>query len=255
MLSTSDSIRLEAWESDKLKVRTSSKNKAFLLLTIVERVKKLQNVVVKSTSFINDDDELVVVPGPWAIVKPVSPIPAQRQFDDAVEDEDDSAPGTPITSPPNRFRALSTAASAAGRHRAASSPVVSPSKYVIRNEFGHARIQQYLAHPEHRERSMSGDSSDSNGSHHQRQSPTAPAVEELFETGGHVVLHPDVFQACIEKGWGIRHPLAGHYHPITGTQIPPTTMLFRAPTTQQELEVIWNVVVSSYLWVIETSKD
>ena len=218
----------------------------------MERVKKLENVVVKSTSFINDDDELVVIPGPWAIVKPVTTPTVSRSqtFNDTIE-EDDSEPGTPVSPPTSRFRALSTTASAAAtRQRTGSSPAGTPSKYVIRNEFGHARIQQYLAHPEQRERSMSGDSADS---HNSRQSPST--AEEIFETGGHVVLHPDVFQTCIEKGWGIRHPLAGHYHPITGTQIPETTMLFRAPCTPQDLEVIWEIVVSSYLWVIQTSKD
>lgn len=218
----------------------------------MERVKKLENVVVKSTSFINDDDELVVVPGPWAIVKPVSSPTVSQQvpFYD-VGEESDSSPGSPFSPPANRFRALSTTASAAAtRTRTGSSPAGSPSKYVIRNEFGHARIQQYLVHPEQRERSGSGDSSDSQINRH---SPST--AEELFETGGHVVLHPDVFNACLEKGWGIRHPLAGHYHPITGTQIPETTMLFRAPCTQQELETVWEIVVSSYLWVIQITKD
>jgi len=246
MLANYDTIRLEEWGTDKIKSRTPAKSKANLLLILVERVKKLDNVVVKSTSFINDEDELVVVPGPWAIVKPAfSPVVAtninrnELSFDDLDFDGEGESSPRPFGRPSPLVNRVRSASTTAGVH---SRTVSTPTKYVIRNEFGHARIQQYMAHPE-RERTYSKDSSEGS------------EEEDLFETGGHVVLHPDVFHICIDKGWGIRHPLAGHYHPITGTQIPETTLLFRAPCTPQDLEVIWDIVVSSYLFVTETAQD
>ncbi len=228
-------------------------------------------MVVKSTSFINDDDELVVVPGPWSIVRPlisesrtVSPslgnsvgndvIDFRSDDDDEDDDEEEQTPSASNNSTPlRRFRSPSTTVSNQPITRSSSSPTHvllgrsghshTPPKCVIRNEFGHARIQQYIIHPEKIHAHYHTLLTDENAS---RNIPE----EELFETGGHVVLHPAVFEKCIARGWGMRHPLAGHFHPITGTEIPPTTMLFRAPRTECELEVIWKIVVKSYLWIL-----
>jgi len=215
--------------------KCSPKTKASYLLALVERVKKLDNVVVKSNVLIGENDEMVLIPGPWAIVEPTRSL---SSIDSNEDDFDVESKSNPFMSPDSRKRAPSVA-SPFNRSRSYSRD---SSKFVIRNEFGHARIQHYLLHPG-RERSGSGSSVDS----HQK-SPNK-GDDEVFETGGHVVLPPDVFQDCIDKGWGIRHPLAGHYHPITGTQIPETTLLFRAPSCDADLEIVWNIVLSSYAWL------
>ncbi len=44
----------------------------------------------------------------------------------------------------------------------------------------------------------------------------------------------------------------GHFHPITGSEIPSTTMLFRAPASEADLESVWEIVVRSYCWVTLT---
>ena len=194
---------------------------------------------------VDDDDEMVLIPGPWAIVEPVHSSAHQFDFD---EIDADTMPNTLVNSLSvsrrNREPSIVT------RNRS-SSGVTDSSKFIIRNEFGHARIQEYLARPEKRERSLSKDSTDSKGSPKKHSRMLEVSDEDVFETGGHVVLHPDVFQTCIEKGWGIRHPLAGHYHPITGTQIPETTMLFRAPCSDEDLDAVWSIVLSSYTWLTQ----
>jgi len=165
----------------------------------------------------------------------------------------------------SRFRSPSTTVSnrtsrpspPTSRRPTLSSP--SSGKYVIRNEFGHARIQQYIVHPDkvgvhYHDLAAVAESSQDTGrmnGHHRLNIPR----EELFETGGHVVLHPTVFKKCVETGWGMKHPLAGHFHPITGTEIPDTTMLFRAPGSMEELEVVWRIVCHSYRYVTALLPD
>jgi len=266
-----DKINIGKWENGSVIGHVSAAVKGDFLVALVDKVKGLDHVVVKSTSFINDEDELVVVPGPWSIVKPLvsqSRIPpgnssgtevidfrSDEDEDDEEEDEEEETPaGSNNSTPLRRFRSPSTTVSNQPTSRSSNSSPThvllgrsahshTPPKCVIRNEFGHARIQQYIIHPEkvhtHYHTLLTAE-----------QSLLTIPEEELFETGGHVVLHLAVFKKCIARGWGMRHPLAGHFHPITGTEIPPTTMLFRAPRTESELEVIWKIVVKSYLWVL-----
>jgi len=222
--------------------KCSPKTKATYLLTLVERVKKLDNVVVKSNVLIGEDGEKILIPGPLAIVEPTRSLSSFDSIEDDFDVESQSNTA-PITYEAKKLRAPSVA-SPYNRSRSFSRD---STKFVVRNEFGHARIQQYLLHPyPNRDRTGSGDSSDKESLKSGKK-----VDEELFETGGHVVLHPNVFQACIDKGWGIRHPLAGHYHPITGTQIPETTLLFRAPICDADLEMIWSIVLSSYKWLTQ----
>ncbi len=141
----------------------------------MDRVKTLDNVVVKSTTFINDEDEMVLIPGPWAILKPASRTSTTSRGSPDLSEDLDEVLGTPDLSDSlessqegtvgapssmfNRFRSPSTTASnqqpfsrSPSNSLRRSSPNASPSnlagKCVVRNEFGHARIQQYIVHPE-----------------------------------------------------------------------------------------------------------
>lgn len=97
-------------------------------------------------------------------------------------------------------------------------------KFVARNEFGHIRFQNFLS---------------------QHQNKVHHATELV---GGHCVLPPSFFKECIAKGWGSAHPFAGRYHPIVGTVIPETTLVFKAPRDAVEAQVLWEILHASYLW-------
>ena len=56
----------------------------------------------------------------------------------------------------------------------------------------------------------------------------------------HAALPPDLAQDAIEAGWAELHPVAR-----TGL-IPPTTVMLYAPRDQDELEVVYGLVLASY---------
>lgn len=56
----------------------------------------------------------------------------------------------------------------------------------------------------------------------------------------HAALPPELAQAAIDAGWAELHPVAR-----TGL-IPPTVVMIYAPRNQEELEVIYSLVVASY---------
>jgi len=252
-----DHIDLNKWERIHSEEEPPINTKMNLLMVLVDRVKTLDGVVVKSTSYINDDDELVVMSGPWSVAKKV---PVSMVHDDDTDDEVEVEGVQQQTMSPFRHRAPSTTNShyleeTSTRRRTTGSHVVrSTAKCVVRNEFGHARIQQYVMQ-------QSRAHNHGHGHHHgqghanSHNHGAAEEAGEVFETGGHCVLHSAVFQKCIDQGWGMKHPLAGHFHPIVGTEIPETTMLFRVPRNATELEVIWNIVQKSYLWVTSPSSN
>jgi phospholipase/carboxylesterase len=51
----------------------------------------------------------------------------------------------------------------------------------------------------------------------------------------HLTLQPDVYREVLAKGWGEPHPVSG-------------TMMIWGPRSEEELEVIWSLVRSSYLY-------
>lgn len=56
----------------------------------------------------------------------------------------------------------------------------------------------------------------------------------------HASLPPDIAQAAIDAGWAELHPVA-----MSGL-IPPTTVMLYAPRNDDELEVVYNLVLASY---------
>lgn len=153
-------------------------------------------------SYITDSGEVVLIPGPWAIER--------DEAKDEDRDEDNESTDTASTD---------------------------SNKFVVRNEFGHARLQYLVekletldAYPDPEESSI-----------------------QVNEVGGHCVVSREIFQLAISKGWGMKHPFAGRYHPIAGNVIPETTMLFFTPRNSDELEVVWKLVLSSYVYVSQDS--
>jgi hypothetical protein len=116
------------------------------------------------------------------------------------------------------------------------------SRFVVRNEFGHVRVQVMIEMLEAlQERGQS-------------TAQVTPIVTnpDVIRIGGHIVLPHADFAACIAAGLGEQHPFAGRYHPIAGNTIPETTLLFYGPRTEEELEVIWSLVRKSYEWVFSS---
>jgi hypothetical protein len=97
-------------------------------------------------------------------------------------------------------------------------------KFVVGKEFGHIRLQHFLS------------------THQGKEHGTA----ELL--GGHCVLPPEAFQRCVTHGWGSPHPFGGRYHPIVGTTIPETTLVFKAPRNAAEAGALFSILHISYLW-------
>lgn len=153
---------------------------------------------MKNISFITNAGDTVLIPGPLSLNYPR----VQKSEEDAELEESGSLDG-------------------------------GEQKFVVRNEFGHIRMQPLLEYLEHFADDAQTDA---------RLNPKA------IEIGGHCVVPDDIFMECIQKGWGQKHPFGGRYHPITGTTIPANTLLFYSPRSKEELEVIWKVVVKSYEW-------
>lgn len=178
-----------------------------LLMTLVSRVSQLPQVVVKQVPMMMPSGDLVLIPGPWSL-------------------EMSSSRSSSLTDGDEK-----TVPALAGEEEEESSS--KRDRFVVRNEFGHARLHQLLelidAHCE------GNDDADS-------LNPRA------VEVGGHCVLPPDIFDECVDKGWGSKHPFAGRYHPITGTVVPDTTLLYHSPRDDYELEAIWKVILKSYEW-------
>lgn len=107
----------------------------------------------------------------------------------------------------------------------------SKHKFVARDEFGHIRLQNFLSLHQGKD-------------HH-------PC--ELI--GGHCVLPPHAFALAEERGWGSAHPFAGKFHPIVGTVIPETTLVFKAPRDAAEAAVLWELIFVSYLWAAGKIQD
>lgn len=139
-----------------------------------------------------------------------------------------------------------------GERRSSCSASTS-DRFVVRNEFGHARIQQFI-----RQLEMNADMSSSHVTHtplvhqhsfiasHSHHPATPPA--DATAVGGHCTLPMEVFETCLVNGWGWKHPFGGQYHPITGTVIPETTLLYPSPRNEEELEIVWKIVHLSYEW-------
>lgn len=56
----------------------------------------------------------------------------------------------------------------------------------------------------------------------------------------HAALPPDLAQAAIDRGWAELHPVARM------GLIPPTTVMLYAPRDDEELDVVYGLVVASY---------
>ncbi len=164
-------------------------------------MKALDHVSIKQIPFTTRNGDVVLIPGPWSLE--VSSRTRDTSFDDDGED------------------CLSRR------------DCPSPDRFVVRNEFGHARLQQLLEYID----AYCDDAESDNRINHR-----------AVEVGGHCVLPPDIFEECLDKGWGCKHPFAGRYHPIAGTMVPDTTLLYFTPRDQQELEALWKVILKSYEW-------
>jgi hypothetical protein len=181
---------------------------------------------------------MVQVPGPFAIcfrqslkggslvTGGTAPDDADEPVDDAPDDEDEEETNPEIDDDDDDEEEND-------RRRFTSSPNFHQEKFVVRNEFGHIRLQHLLE----------GIENSSYGENPNQQL-------QQFEVGGHCVLPEKLFQSCIAKGWGQKHMLSGRYHPIAGTVIPETTLLFSAPRNEEELEIVWNILKASYDWAL-----
>jgi hypothetical protein len=105
----------------------------------------------------------------------------------------------------------------------------SSRKFIVRTEFGHIRLQPFL--------SPHGGAS------------TVNTSQDVV--AGHCVLPPDIFQLCVNNNWGVAHPFAGRFHPIVGSTVPESTMVFRAPRSLDEAQWLWKILYASYLWASE----
>jgi Family of unknown function (DUF5519) len=56
----------------------------------------------------------------------------------------------------------------------------------------------------------------------------------------HATLPPDLVDAAIEAGWAELHPVARMGY------IPATTVMLYAPRTQDELEIVYGLLLASY---------
>ncbi|MGI8827157.1 MAG: luciferase family protein [Chloroflexota bacterium] len=60
------------------------------------------------------------------------------------------------------------------------------------------------------------------------------------DQSAHAALPPEVAQAAIDAGWAELHPVARR------GLIPPTTVMIYAPRTGDELEIVFQLILSSY---------
>lgn len=175
-----------------------------MLMNVVSRVKQLDHVSVKQVPFTTRNGDVVLIPGPWSLEMSTEGSPQHPSS--VADDAEDGCP----------------------RRRSTS-----PDRFVVRNEFGHARLQQLL---EYIDEYCDDAESDMQINH------------RAIEVGGHCVLSPDIFEECLDKGWGCKHPFAGRYHPIVGTVVPDTTLLYFTPRDERECETLWKIILKSYEW-------
>lgn len=189
----------------------------------------LPHVTMKKIPYMNGMGEIISLPGPWAIetdsspVTPATPATMNRRRLDLADDVDDADD-------------VESVSSADESDHPSRLPTV--DRFVVRNEFGHVRIQPLIDALEHL----------------QEHGRTMRSLD-VFKVGGHCVLPPDIFQACLEAGKGEKHPFAGRFHPIAGNVIPETTLLFYGPRSEEELEDVWSIVLASYDWVRATCQS
>jgi hypothetical protein len=145
-------------------------------------------------------------------------------FDDDTEEDDDFVEEVPES------EEIIDSSSSLTRHHS------DPEKFVVRNEFGHIRIQHLLDILEQ----FSYGNTIANTHFNM----------DAMEIGGHCVLPKSFYDHSISKGWGKQHIFAGRFHPIVGTIIPETTLMFYAPRNETELETVWNIIIQSYQWAL-----
>jgi hypothetical protein len=184
-------------------------------------VKELPNVVVKQVPVMISSGDVVLVPGPWSLH--TRSRTASAEADSAVPTGGEKRPSFDDDEDDESMRASSNANAAA----------LNQDRFVVRNEFGHARLQPLL------------ELIDAQWDDSERDAVLNPRIADV---GGHCVLPPDFFEECLDKGWGTKHPLAGRYHPITGTVVPSTTLVYFAPRDERELDLIWSIICKSYDW-------
>lgn len=207
---------------------------------------------IKSIPYITNIGEIVSVPGPWSLRPPVIVDDAialdgaedEESDEEEIEDDDDDLPHGMSVGNGNGIGGLASLSRSQSITSAnASMASFSNDKFVVRNEFGHARIQPLL------------DLIDSLYDDGIIATIPCPSKLSKVEIGGHCVLPEAVFLLCIEKGWGQKHPFAGRFHPIAGTMIPEETLLFFSPRDTEELEILWKIVRCSYAWALSHYED
>lgn len=211
---------------------SSVEKKLQLLMTIVQRVGELNNVIVKTIPYRTKSGDVFQVPGAWCIS-------GKSSFAKEDDDEGDNTPATHSTTEDEEDDTDDESDfPLAGRSTSSS------DRFVVRNEFGHARIQHFIRFLEmNGDRSLSYGSSEGNGN------------GNGTEVGGHCVLPPAVFDICLARQWGWKHPFGGQYHPITGTIIPANTLLFPAPRNEEEVEIVWKLIQTSYAWALDNNNQ
>jgi hypothetical protein len=201
---------------DDNSVLATAKRIIRLRMDLVSRVQQLPSVQVLKVPYLTNTGEYCELPGPFSIIS------EDGQGTEVMGDDTDD-----VTESESVDDGITPTSSTRSIHR--------PDRFVVRNEFGHVRIQPLLDFIE----------KFSHG--HEIDSDVLQA--DSFRIGGHCVLPPPVFQSCLEEGVGIKHPLAGRFHPIAGSTIPETTLLFYGPNTPEELERVWGILLHSYHWV------
>lgn len=229
-----------------------------LRLELLGRVESLSHVSIAKVPYLTSAGDMISLPGPWSIEVPsiastaVSVIASPSNLEESDEASDDiesisdcsEIPLTALDSSIALVREQRSSSSATTASAVSISESLSPdssvvSRFVVRNEFGHVRIQPLIELVEMlQERG--------------RTSRSEAKIEAQLRVGGHIVLPPSDFAACIEAGMGEQHPFAGRYHPIAGNVVPETTLLFYGPRTEEELEVVWDLIRKSFDWVYQS---
>lgn len=192
-------------------------------------------VQVPRVAYITAVGDFVELPGPFSIVSPDAQ--DSEVYNDEVDDVTESESIDEGITPTSSTRSISR-----------------PDRFVVRNEFGHVRVQPLIDFIE--KHTAAG------------EDLSELPVSDTMRVGGHCVLPPPIFHQCIEAGVGVKHPLAGlpfnsiygcifdliysfsgRFHPIAGNIIPETTLLFFGPNTSEEMEHIWSMILHSYHWV------
>lgn len=192
---------------------------------LVAKVKTLDFVTVKYVPLELEDGETIMVPSGWAIEMGDLSLQNIRS-----NEEDEESPLATVSEDIDEEVEIETPS----MKKEAVRIMNGNDHFVVRNEFGHARIQQLVERLQMEEI--------------QDISPVQSNNDKII--GGHCVLNRPCYQECISKGWGEQHPFAGRYHPIADTMIPETTLMFYCPRNSEELEQVWKIVQASYEWAI-----